>query len=152
MKTILLTISATIFLFMNVSAKFTIIHRDKVGGDKTNKFDKVTRTSDGHPEIENVYITCVNPGSNSCPTAMPVSDAPPEVGETNIDPALANAIEPLFTEIDESFENGINSGDETVTIAVVKPDGTTTQYIVRYKWYLVNGSIQRSEMEISDLV
>jgi hypothetical protein len=149
MKKIFIILLLTTIGF-NVEAKFTKIYREKVGGNKTNKFETVDRTVNEGSEVISVYINCTNPGDKDCPTAKPLATPDPNVGEVNIDPAIAEYLETIYLQIDNSFDNGVNNGEEMRTIVVVNPDGNESRYTIKFKWYQINGNIQKSEIEISD--
>lgn len=151
MKKFLILTYLFVLLFLNSNAKFIKIYREKVGGNQTNKFYTVDRTTLEGPDVITIYINCTNPGENDCPTAKPRTPSDPAtVNELNLAPSIVNAIENIYTDIDVEFENENNSGEDSKVISIVDGSGNQIFYTINYKWYLTNGNVQKSEITISD--
>jgi hypothetical protein len=150
--TILLILFAS-FTHLSAKADHIIICREKVGGDKTNKFDDVDRTSSTAAGITTISIHCANPGSNTCPTASPkLPDDGDEIEETDLTPALINATEAIFSFIEEQFDSGVSSGSNGYTLDVTDSDGTIIHsYYITYTWELTTSDTEKATINIIEL-
>lgn len=136
-------------IFSQLSAMaHVIIHREKVGGNKTNKFEKVSRHSVEASGITTVMIKCIDPGPDACPVAKPRQpDDGGDVEDLSLDPVLANHANVALDLIDEQFESGITSGSDGYTLQVTNVDGTITEYYFIYSWELLENGTEKSIIE-----